>query len=219
MLLAFLIKGRAYDHIGPGSEHEAKQLFSEIVEFGLGDEAFGRLREAIQADVYREDGHLESLEQRFVELEQLFQDLQAALAERHSQMSSAWFAHAVEEAVDLLRQKPETPAEGSIFVVGFTTIRPYYRPLFAALAKRSDVDFWITQSDVEGSGSLKPLKDLLNCVEDADLRRQPASPDTDKHIRVIETESLFEETAAALKLAQEYIDRGFALQYCYFDHK
>ena len=58
LLLTVLIKEGAYDHVRPGCENEVKQLFSEIVEFGMGEAAFDRLKDVIASDVYRGDGHV-----------------------------------------------------------------------------------------------------------------------------------------------------------------
>lgn len=206
-LLADIIKSKEYKHLKVGHEHEIKQFFADIIESSIEQTAFEKLQETVLNDFYRAEEHASNLIERFHELKELFEHFVSTLSEKGLAPSSLIMKDKAKLLTNTLEAQPQTKYK-HIYLVGFTTIKPYYQDLLHALLKESNVELWIS-SPPKLAGQANPIKDMLTSLK---LGSQESNEQSDTDIKKFHNihkvhSPLFEVTAAA-NLVEEYLQKG-----------
>jgi len=210
VLLASLLKEQGYRHLKPGHEHEIRQLFAELAEWGLNERAFPALAAAVTGNVYLSDGGLDTLAERAAELASLYgrfqSDLAVASAETGEQRL-ARYSTLVAEA--LAGGSPLFP--GRLYLAGLTSVSGMHGYLLQTLAGRRDVALWINEPP-ETHGRASPLSLLREALSAAPVRRRSPRSGAAKQqpVTVHRTPTVLDEAAHALALAGAAVESGLS---------
>lgn len=207
LLLATLLKEKKYKHLKLGYEHEIRQLFTELTEWNLENEAFPALHQVIRGNAFLSEGGLDTLSERVTELEDLCRRWRSAareLAAEPQATRSARRSRALADALDAMGPA----AEGRLYVVGFSSLSGLHWPLFGALARRPETRIWLSEPP-QLATEQNPLALMLAAAGVDARHRAPtyASPQAPV-LEVHRAGTVLEEVAHALALVQDAIERG-----------
>ncbi len=199
VLFTRLLSQRQYQHLLPNHSHEIVQLFSSIEEHHGGEAPLFKLKEIIEEDIYRSEGYRDSIVQRVEELIHLYrkwQDLGIVSGFRYRKaQAEKLFGHLV-------------PFWERLIFACFTTVKPFYLPLWQKLSQLHGVEFWL-KAPPELLSPVNPMGELLKALSPGGaIPPLPKSP----HRATFQIHrcsgSGYFETASALSVARNYIEKG-----------
>ncbi len=209
LLLASLLKDAGYRHLRLGHEHEINQLFSELCEWNLADQAFGLWHACLAENIYRSEASVDTLGQRVDELRDLYQRFTAALAMLGVETADVRRGEQSRALAAYLADGGPLPRASRLYLVGFTSLSGTHRDLLKALSCRSDVHLWLSEPP-ELHGGRNPLQMLIDSlgsdVYRPTARRHPPPPPLTIH----RAPTVMSEVAAAITLVQQAVQSGLA---------
>ena len=116
LILGSLLKEKNYKHLMVRDEHELLQFFKEIIETGLLENAFERMRDCFAEDIYRSEEHLEFMNERVAELEDLFKSFQEILRSHSLLMKQSYDKAKCNELCQSIGPGSSFQVDGSILL-------------------------------------------------------------------------------------------------------
>ena len=219
LILASLIKEGSYRHIHQGHSHELKQFFSDLEEFGMGDQELAALAEKLRSDHYRDPGHIEHLLDRIGEIRRLLGSLAAAM-ESSGFVSRLGALKMRAGRLALYWADPKDIPYREVYFAGFTTVRSFFKPVLKQLSGLEKIRLWFVEAPKVLS-QVSPLRELTEGLKDPQtpfqrLKKRPGCSknggDPGKKIAarigIHSCGSWIDEVAHALHLADNYIRQG-----------
>lgn len=162
LMLRQRLEEQCYTHLRVGHERELRLLYAELFDHGLRDSGLESLAEAIQRDIYKNDQHLGSLYDRAMEIQDIFQTLDARLEAAGLICRSQFLA-------DAARHLRENWAERSadydeIQLLGFTSMASSWQCLLDPMVADSRLHFWMSEAP-EIYHRSSPLVELLESIQ------------------------------------------------------
>ncbi len=211
LLLASLLRQREYVHLKAGHAHEIQQLFAELDEWGLAEEAYQRLEEVVARDVVRSEPGLDTLSARFRELEDLAKVLRTTLGAAGLETREARTRRLIRGVTEALAVGVDPEMPGPIFIVGFSSLGGHHREMLQALGVLPSVEVWLSEPPTL-SGARNPLAELVALFPE-DLRIAAKAEPTihavaRPTVALLEAETVLEEVEAAVGLVLAAVAEG-----------
>ena len=230
LILAGLIKKHGFRHLRLGHEHEVRQFFAELSDWGLTDSAFANLLNVASENIYLSDQSVDTLRERILELSVLHT---VFLEEMHKLGSFTKAQILAQESTALPALLRAQDGSGPpLYIVGFTSLKAQYVPFMQELLQREATRIWVSEPP-ELTGSLSPLRRIVNDLTHAAQSRihyrtstpiqlqdqiltgssgmDPKiadQPESHQHLAIYQTPTILAEAAFALKLAQDAVRQG-----------
>lgn len=211
-LLSMHLKQDHLRQLRRGQERELRLILGELYDHNVRHEAFDQLKTCLREDIYKNDSHLGSLYQRAEDIEAILQQLEVDLASRHQGIRSRIFAETVQSlAEDGLGSSIFDQGWRNIFLIGYTSLLPSWRPLIATMADRPEVTIWLAETpDLYHRRS--PLQDLDQFVRQywqpqKQLVSAANTPQA-RPVRILEMASPYQEVKGVVRLCEQLISQG-----------
>jgi hypothetical protein len=207
VLINNIIKAGAYVHLHLGHEHELKHFFSELTETGLGESGIDKLIQTIHTDFYHSEDHVQSLIDRYIEMKDVYRKFFGLLQKGGWSNQSLVMAQRAKHLVKSWDQMERLPWK-QVYFACFTTIKPYFLPVFQAAARKPNVSIWLSESP-DLYGSLHPLADLatgINTPPQIMTITEEKQPRGICHVHV--SENILSECATSIAIIERYLELG-----------
>ncbi len=223
LLLSHLIVQSRYTYLAKGREREIKQFFSECEEHGLttlcseyfnqmassSDSSFERLKKIMKENVYREENYVSSVSERFSELADLYEKFHSTLESLGLITSELLQSSSCSLILPHLAEEHKGMPFTWTYIVGFTTVKNFYKPFLREISKKNNVSLWFSEPP-ELLCRLNPLRDMYALFKSKEIKKRKIlrKKSTEKSLYITSHTNLIEEVAWVLDETKRYIHEG-----------